>query len=94
MTTIDKPLANPLVVLREEFEDWAILFHPDTGHVYGLNPISVFIWQRLDGKHTIQEILSEIKDTYLDVPPEAENHLQEFINNLLQHGLAGYQFKS
>jgi hypothetical protein len=25
------PIANPLIVLREEFDDWAILFDPDTG---------------------------------------------------------------
>ena len=94
LVTTDKPIANPLIVLREEFDDWAVLFDPDTGHVFGINPISVFVWQRLDGNHTIQEILSEIMDTYRDVPPEAENHLREFVNNLLQHGLAGYEYQS
>jgi hypothetical protein len=24
-----KPIANPLIVLREGFDDWAILFDPD-----------------------------------------------------------------
>lgn len=94
MTATDRPVANPLVVLREEFDDWAILFDPDTGHAFGLNPISVFVWQRLDGKHTIQEIISEMKDTYRDVPLEAENHLREFIANLLEHGLAGYEYQT
>lgn len=94
LTETDKPVANPLVVLREEFDDWAILFDPDTGHAFGLNPISVFVWQRLDGRHTIQEILSEMKDTYRDVPLEAENHLREFIDNLLEHGLAGYEYQT
>jgi hypothetical protein len=27
----DKPIANPYVMLREEFDDWAVLFNPDTG---------------------------------------------------------------
>ena len=94
MTATDRPVANPLVVLREEFDDWAILFDPDTGHAFGLNPISVFVWQRLDGKHTIQEILTEMKDTFRDVPLEAENHLREFIDNLLENGLAGYEFQT
>ena len=61
---------------------------------YGGVHNGVFVWQRLDGNHTIQEILSEIMDTYRDVPPEAENHLREFVNNLLQHGLAGYEYQS
>lgn len=94
MTATDRPVANPLVVLREEFDDWAILFDPDTGHAFGLNPISVFVWQRLDGKHTIPEIISEMKNTFRDVPLEAENHLREFIDNLLENGLAGYEFQT
>lgn len=94
MTATDRPVANPLVVLREEFDDWAILFDPDTGHAFGLNPISVFVWQRLDGKHTIPEIISEMKKTFRDVPLEAENHLREFIDNLLENGLAGYEFQT
>jgi SynChlorMet cassette protein ScmD len=92
LTTTNKPVANPLVVLREEFDDWAILFDPDTGHVFGLNPVSVFIWQRLDGKHTTAEILAEMQDQFQDVPNEAETHIQEFIEDLKSKGLAGYQF--
>ena len=36
MPDYDKPVANPLIVLREEFDDWAILFDPDTGNAFGL----------------------------------------------------------
>ena len=52
MSRADRPIANPLSVLREEFDDWALLFDPDSGKVVGLNPVSVFIWKRLDGNHT------------------------------------------
>ena len=68
MTMKDKPLANPLIVLREEFDDWAILFDPDQGNAYGLNPISVFIWQRLDGKHNVDDIVAELQAQYTEVP--------------------------
>ena len=37
MTNGDKPLANPFVVLREEFDNWAILFDLDRGHGLGLS---------------------------------------------------------
>ena len=93
MTLVDKPLANPLIVLREEFDDWAILFDPDTGQAFGINPVSVFIWQRLDGKHTVQDIFTELNATCLDVPEEAEAHIREFIDDLSQNGLAGYEFQ-
>ncbi len=90
----DKPLANPLIVLREEFDDWAILFDPDKGDAYGLNTVSVFIWQRLDGKHTVADILQEMQTQYDGVPAEAETHIREFIDHLMGKGLAGYQFEA
>jgi SynChlorMet cassette protein ScmD len=92
----EKPLANPLIVLRKDFEDddWAILFDPDTGHAYGINPVSVFIWQLLDGKHSVTDILEEVRDHYSEVPPEAEVHIREFIAQLMSKGLAGQQFQA
>lgn len=91
MPTPDKPLANPTIVLREEFDDWAILFDPDTGHAFGLNPVGVFVWQRLDGKHSVQDIVSELQVSCESIPGEAQDHVQEFIDDLLKKGLAGYE---
>jgi len=93
MAKPNKPVANPLIVLREEFDDWAILFDPDTGNGFGLNPIGVFIWKLLDGNHKVEDILKEIRDHSEGVPEEAEGHLKEFIDDLVKHGLVGYQVK-
>lgn len=90
----NKPRANPLVVLREEFDDWAILFDPDTGSAFGLNPVGVFVWKRLDGKHTLEDIIKELRENAERVPEEAETHLKEFINELVERGLVGYEIKA
>jgi SynChlorMet cassette protein ScmD len=87
----EKPIANPLIVLREEFDDWAILFDPDSGDAFGLNPIGVRIWKRLDGNHSVNDILQDLQAGFEDVPYEAEGDLQEFIEDLVQRGLAGYE---
>ena len=87
----NNPTANPLIVLREEFDDWAVLFDPDSGDAFGLNPIGVFIWKRLDGNHEISDILEDLQGAHEDVPDEAEGDLQEFIEDLVQRGLAGYE---
>lgn len=96
LTMTDKPLANPIIVLRKDFEDddWAILFDPDKGNAYGLNPVSTFIWQLLDGKHSVTDILEEVRDHYHDVPAEAEAEIRDFIDHLMSKGLAGYQFQA
>jgi len=88
------PIANPLLVLREEFDDWAILFDPDTGDGFGLNPVSVFIYKRLDGKHTVQDILKDLRETCEDMPENAEQEVKEFIEGLVEKGYAGHEVES
>ncbi len=89
MLNDDKLVANPLIILREEFDDWAILFDPESGNARGINPIGVFIWKRLDGKHTIEDIVVELQNNCEDVPVEAKDHVADFINDLMECGLAG-----
>ena len=89
----DKPIVNPSIVLREEFDDWALLFDPDTGKSFGVNPMSVFIWKRLDGQRSISDILADVKSNCEDVSENAESHLLDFVNGLLENGLAGTEIK-
>jgi SynChlorMet cassette protein ScmD len=93
MANENKPIANPLVVLREEFDDWAILFDPDTGNAFGLNPVGVFTWKLLDGNHTVEDIQKELRANAEDVPEEARDHLKEFVDDLVGQGLAGHEIK-
>jgi SynChlorMet cassette protein ScmD len=83
-----RPMANSSVVLREEFDDWAILFDPDANVAFGINPMGVHVWKYLDGRHTLSEILSEIRADCDDVPDDAETHVRDFIDELLKKGLA------
>ena len=87
----DKPIANPSIVLREEFDDWAVLFDPDTGKTVGLNPVGVFIWKLLDGSHTMEDILKKLRESCEKVPEEARDHLKNLIESLVERGLAGYE---
>ena len=56
----DKPIANPLVVLREEFDNWAVLFNPDTADAMGINPVGVVVWKLMDGQHTLHDLVAGI----------------------------------
>ena len=90
----DKPVANPLVVLREEFDDWAILFDPDTGNAFGLNPTGVFVWKLLDGAHTLDDLLVRLRESADDVPDEVSDHVSEFVQELTKRGLAGQEVRA
>jgi SynChlorMet cassette protein ScmD len=87
----DKPLINPSIILREEFDDWAVLFDPDTAEGYALNPVGVLIWKQLDGSRTLGDVVAVVKETCEDVPADVSDHCREFIADLVKQGLAGYE---
>lgn len=90
----DRPIANPTVVLREEFDDWAVLFNPDTAEAVGTNPVGVAVWKLMDGRHSLEEIIREIKEQFADVPDAAVQDVTSFIKDLSQRGFIGYEVKS
>ena len=90
MNNGDMPIANPYVTLREEFDDWAILFNPDTGHGFGLSPTGVYVWKLFDGEHSIDDMLEALRRDAVDVPQGAGDHLFAFVEELAEQGLAGY----
>lgn len=91
MQKSDKPLVNPLVVLREEFDDWAILFNPETAAAVGINPVGVTIWKLLDGKHSLEEIVQELESRFSDVPGTAIDDVTAFAGDLAGKGFIGYE---
>ena len=90
MANNKNPIANPKILLREEFDDWAVLYDPDSGDAFGLNPVSVFIWKLLDGAHNDRDLLNRVLENCKNVPEEVESDIKEFINDLVERGFAGY----
>ncbi len=87
MSSDTKPVFNKTIVFREEFDDWAVLFNPDTNDVFALNPVSIFVWRRLDGKHTIDDIYNEMLSEFNNIPEEAMDQIKSFISDLSKQGL-------
>lgn len=77
---------NRQVVLREEFDDWALLFDPDTGKVCGVNPVGVRVWKMIDGMRTLQDISRMIRDAYPDAPDSVEEDVAAFLNDIAEKG--------
>ena len=83
------PARNPIIVLREEFDNWGLLFDPDKGKVIVINPVGVSVWKLMDGKRDINEIVRKIRDLYSEVSDEAPKEIEAFINDLADRGLVG-----
>jgi SynChlorMet cassette protein ScmD len=78
-----------VVVLREEFDDWAVLFNPDTGTAVGINPVGVAVWKLMDGRRCLDEIAAEVGDLFHGVPDEALDQMTSFAANLAERGFVG-----
>lgn len=87
----NKPIANPIAVLREEFDDWAVLFNPDTAEALGINPVGVVVWKSLDGERDLDQILEAVQEQFEGTPETAGQDLTAFIDDLAQHGFVGYE---
>ena len=94
MNQTDKPIANPIVVLREEFDDWAVLFNPDTSYAVGTNPVGVAVWKRLDGKRSLGNIVSEIQNSFEESPDTISKEIAAFVNELAENGFVGLEVES
>lgn len=91
MNALKVPIANPVVVLREESDDWAVLFNPDTADAVGTNPVGVAVWKLMDGQRSTDEILDEISEQFNDVPEAVDEEVTAFINDLAERGFVGYE---
>jgi SynChlorMet cassette protein ScmD len=91
MKATDKPIANPVVVLREEFDDWAVLFNPDTADALGTNPVGVAVRKRMDGQRTVEEIVADIQDGFDGAPESISKEIDAFVNALSNLGFAGLE---
>jgi SynChlorMet cassette protein ScmD len=78
------------VVLREEFDDWAVLFNPDTADASGINPVGVAVWKRMNGKRSLEEIVAEINNRFEEVPAGALEEISAFVSKLAEQGFVGY----
>ena len=94
MNQMDRPIANPIVVLREEFDDWAVLFNSDTADAVGTNPVGVAVWKLMDGRNSIEEIVAKITSTFEDTPEAATTEITAFIAVLAQNGFVGLELES
>ena len=88
---LDSRLAvNPVLVLRVESDDCALLFDPDNGRVHLLNPTAVAVWQRLDGHRTLREIVAGLGEEFDGMGAEAATQVITLARSLAGLGAVGF----
>ena len=82
-------IINPDIVLREESDEWALLFDPTSGQVVGVNPVGALIWKLLDGQHSIDRIAESVQAEFSGVPDTIHTEVKTFIDQLIERGFIG-----
>jgi len=85
------PVANPSIVFREELDDWALLFDPDTGEAYGINPVGAYIWKELGGSKNFTDLIDKLRSVFDEVPETASGDVAAFLDDLIARGYAGFE---
>lgn len=80
-------LASRLVI-REESDNYAILYDPDNGQSFAINPVCVVICRLLDGNHPVGQIATEIRRIFSDAPETVEEDIRSLLDVLVQRGFA------
>ena len=86
-----KPVANPVAVLREDFDDCAVVFNPDTGGAVGMNRVGVAVWKLMDGNRSIDDLAAQIECGFMEVPTNVKQEIAAFVAQLAARGFVGYE---
>ena len=86
---------NPDVNLREEDEDGALLFNPDTDRVQLLSRTGLYIWKLCVEARTVNEIINAFKADFDEVPEDdVTADVEEFLEQMVGSGFIGIVEKS
>jgi hypothetical protein len=77
-----KLIVNPNLVLREEGDEGALLYDPDTGAVRVLNVTAVAIWKLLEAERTVPEVILALREQFEGLDTEGEDQVLQMVCQL------------
>jgi hypothetical protein len=70
-----------------EVDEETVILAPSGDQVLSLNAVGSFIWQQIDGAHTVRDIVDVLCDEYEVARDQAEADVAQFLDQLADHGL-------
>ena len=81
---------SPNIVLREEADEWGILFDPDTGNSVALNPVALTMFKMMRKTQDIERVIEAVREEYDEVPDDIYDDLKELVETLAEGGFVGF----
>ncbi len=74
--------ANPVVSFKDEGNEGAVLYNPDTDKCVILNPVGAAVWLYLENPKTLDEIVLKLNEEFSGVDDlKAQEDLIQFIGS-------------
>jgi hypothetical protein len=64
-----------------------VILHLDSGAYYSVNSIGLLIWNLLEEGPTLPDLIDRLRLEIRDAPPELEDDIREFLDQLRQREL-------
>ena len=74
------------VELKQEYDDWGILFNTETNQGIVVNLVGMMIWEALGEGNDLAGITSSLEKEFEDAPDSLAEDVQEFLNQLVRAG--------
>ncbi len=84
-----RPVHHPQAIWRV-IEDEVLILKLDTGQVSVLNPTGRQIWELMDGRRDLGEIVAHVQETYQVPRQQAEQDLEVFVQALLDRDMVSW----
>lgn len=65
-----------------------VIMDPAGTATHSLDEIGAFLWRRLDGRHSLEQVVDELVAEYEVEPARATADVQDFLAQLMAAGLA------
>jgi len=73
---------NPVISFKDEGDEGAVLYNPDTDKVIIINAVGAKIWRFIEEARTSAEIVAMIMESYSEISTaKAQEDLKQFFNN-------------
>jgi hypothetical protein len=88
------PLANPAAICRALPGGEAVLVNMDTAGSLALNHTGFAVWQLVDGRRTVAEIIAAVSRQFSDAPANVAEDVVALLEELAADGFIGFEWRA